>query len=107
VSEPKLTQVMTLHLNGGSKFSELHYKILADGAETGITLHERTNGSPNYKYTARELHFGEETLDLMEEGHPKMRAWILEHVPGPRAVEKEFDPDTEDYEFGRGEEGDR
>jgi hypothetical protein len=32
----KFTQRMTMHLNGGRKFSELHYAILADGKPTNL-----------------------------------------------------------------------
>lgn len=64
---PKLTLQMTLHLNGGNKFSELHYKILADGKETGITKHVRTNGKPKYIVTNSEFHFNDEVFDLMKE----------------------------------------
>ena len=84
MSAPVLTKHMTLHMNGGSKFSELHYEIRADGKPTGITLHERTNGSPQYKYTAREMHFGPDTLDLMEKGHPDVTEWILARLVAPR-----------------------
>lgn len=87
MAKPILTRRMTMHLNGGSKFSELHYEILADGQKTGITLHERTNGRPHYRYTARELHFGEETLDLMKPEGEDPEAWILARLPGPRLVE--------------------
>ncbi|HSH45086.1 MAG TPA: hypothetical protein VK966_04480 [Longimicrobiales bacterium] len=78
--KPKLTQRMKMHLNGGSKFSELHYEILADGEPTGITLHECTDGRPEYRYTARELHHGDETLDLMAEDCPDPLAWIHERL---------------------------
>ena len=81
MSEPKLTQKMTLHLNGGSKFSELHYKILADGKETGITRHTRTNGSPKYIVQADELHFGSDTFDFQKmQGSDDAIDWILERL---------------------------
>ena len=62
----KLTQQMTCHLNGGNKFSELHYEIFADGKKTGITRHTRTDGSPKYLVVADELHDGKETLDILK-----------------------------------------
>lgn len=76
----KFTQSMTMHLNGGSKFSQLHYKILADGKETGITRHTATNGSPQYLTTADELHFGSETFDVMETRGVGMMEWIETHA---------------------------
>ena len=70
----KFTQSMTLHLNGGSKFSELHYEVLADGKKTHITRHTRTDGSPHYYVTADELHFGEETFDIRRD--KDMMQWL-------------------------------
>ena len=52
----RFTQRMTLHLNGGDKYSELHYQILYKGELTGISRHTKTNGSPEYKVVADELH---------------------------------------------------
>lgn len=78
---PTLTQRMTRHINGGSKFSELHYEILADGEPTGITLYERTDGSPQYRYTARELRYGDETLDLMDRDGSDPVAWVNARLP--------------------------
>lgn len=76
----KLTQRLTLHLNGGSDFSERHTAIMADGQETGISLHERTDGSPDYHYTARELHYGQEMLDLMQKEGPEPMKWIRDRL---------------------------
>jgi hypothetical protein len=76
----KLTQQMTLHVNGGENFSELHYKVLADGKETGITIHKRTNGRPEYKYTAYEIHYGEETFDALAAHGKGMTKWIEERA---------------------------
>lgn len=75
----RLKQNLTLHLNGGNKFSELHYKITCDGVETGITRHICTNGSPKYLVQADELHFGEETFDMKKDGDPL--PWIIERLP--------------------------
>ena len=70
----KLTQRMTLHINSGSESSQLHYVIIADGKETEITRHTLTDGSPNYKIMADELHFGEETFDMRKD--KGVKAWI-------------------------------
>lgn len=45
------TQRMTMHLNGGSKFSELRFDILADGKPTTLKRVTRTNGRPKYMKT--------------------------------------------------------
>ncbi len=79
---PVLTQSMTMHLNGGSKFSELHYMILADGEETGIQRLRRTDGSPKY-ITQDVLTRGEESFDVLETRGVGMIDWILAHL-GPR-----------------------
>ena len=80
-NKPKLTQRMTMHLNGGSKWSELHYEVLADGEPTGVTIHKRTNGSPDYRYTAFEVHAGEETLDVLKAPPGSMLDWIHARLP--------------------------
>jgi hypothetical protein len=78
--KPELTQSMTMHLNGGSKFSELHFKILADGKETGITRHTRTNGSPQYLKTIDALVCGGEEFDILATRGVGMIDWILAHI---------------------------
>jgi hypothetical protein len=81
--KPRLTQGMTMHLNGGSEFSELHYKILADGKETGITRLKRTSGSPEYLVTVDVLisggHGGVEFDVLAAKGFG-MVDWILARI---------------------------
>ncbi len=77
---PKLTQKMTMHLNGGSKFSELHFKILADGNETGIKRCTRTNGSPKYLKTVDVLRCGDEEFDVLSAKGVGMVDWILAHI---------------------------
>lgn len=76
----KFTQNMTMHLNGGNEFSELHYKVLLDGKDTGITRHTRTNGSPKYKIIADEFHAGEDTFDVMETHGKGMKEWLEAHA---------------------------
>ncbi len=82
---PRLTQRMTMHLNGGSNFSELHFRILADGEETRITRHKRTNGSPKYLITQDVLlaggHGGEE-FDVLAVKGVGVIDWILAHLDG-------------------------
>ncbi len=83
------TQKMTMHLNGGNTFSELHYSILADGVETGITRHTRTYGSPHYLKIADELHAGEDTFDVLANRAVGMIAWIESHLDRAGAREGE------------------
>lgn len=72
----KLTQHMTLHINGGNKFSELHYEIKADGQPTGITRHTLTNGRPKYLKTTDVLVKGDERFDILASKGVGMIAWI-------------------------------
>lgn len=73
---PALTQRMTLHLTG-AKYSSCHYAIDADGKPTGVSRHTRTTGRPGYKITADELHFGEETFDVLAAKGKGMVDWVL------------------------------
>lgn len=82
-TQPRLTQKMTMHLNGGSKFSELHYRILADGKEAGITRYRRTAGRPKYLVTADVLGCGDETFDVLAAKGVGMVDWILARLPRP------------------------
>ncbi len=85
MSEPKLTQTMTMHLNGGSNFSELHYKILADGAETGITRFTRTNGSPKYLKTVDAFLNGTKEFDVLATKGVGMKEWLLSQIANNKA----------------------
>jgi hypothetical protein len=76
MSEAKLTQHMTMHLNGGGEFSELHYEIHADGKPTGITRRTRTDGRPKYRITADEMHCGDECFDILATKGAGMIDWI-------------------------------
>lgn len=81
---PVLTQRMKIHLNGGSKWSQLTYDILADDEPTGITMTTVTDGSPDYLITSKVLCHGEDTFDLMAgEGDPI--AWIHERIAKPES----------------------
>ena len=48
---PEFTQRLTMHLNGGSKFSTLDYAVYADGRPTPIVRGRRTGGRPKYLVT--------------------------------------------------------
>lgn len=82
--KPKLTQTMTMHLNGGSKFSRLVFAILADGVDTGITRVTETSGSPKYLKTADELHKGEDVFDILGTKGVGAEAWILARLENPQ-----------------------
>jgi hypothetical protein len=71
-----LTTRLTLHLNGGSKFSERHEDILADGEPTGMTMHTRTDGSPEYRITVKEIHDGDATLDMLDPDSDDAETWV-------------------------------
>lgn len=73
---PALTQRMTLHLTG-KKYSSCHYAIDADGKPTGVSRHTKTNGRPGYKIVADEMHFGEETFDILGAKGRGMVDWVL------------------------------
>jgi hypothetical protein len=96
----KLTQRLTMHLNGGSKFSELHYEVLADGQPTGITIYRRTSGAPKYKITDYEIHYGEESLDVLTAAKGAMLPWIEERAT--RALAAPARPEGEDDERAAG-----
>lgn len=81
--EPKLTKRMTMHLNGGNKFSELHYEVLADGKLTGITQHRRTNGSPKYLITDDIWRCGDDEFDARAVNNVGLLDWIKAHLPKP------------------------
>ena len=44
----KFTQRLTMHLNGGKKFSERRYDLFADGKSTNLKRVTRTIGSPRH-----------------------------------------------------------
>lgn len=81
-AKPELRQTMTMHLNGGRKFSRLVYKIMADGVDTGITRITETSGSPKYLKTADELHKGDEVFDILATKGIGMVEWILARCGG-------------------------
>jgi hypothetical protein len=90
--KPLLTQKMTMHLNGGSKFSELHYAIQADGEPTGLRRIQRTDGSPKYLITADLIMdaSGRDHFDVMATKGKGMEEWILAHLPPRRHMEDEL-----------------
>ncbi len=88
MTTPVLTQRLTMHLNGGSKFSELRYEIDADGTPTGIRRLRRTGGSPRYLITDDFLWRGGESFDVLATKGVGMKDWILARLPGPAATEE-------------------
>ena len=83
----KFTQQMSMHLNGGSKFSELHFNIFADGQPTGITRRTRTDGSPHYYKTIDMFTDGNETFDVLATRGTGMEAWLTAHVAPRQEVQ--------------------
>jgi hypothetical protein len=80
MSDTVFTQRMTMHINGGSQFSELHYEIMADGMLCGITRHTRTTGRPKYTKIADEFHAGDKTFDLLKTRGVGMQEWLNENA---------------------------
>lgn len=81
MSGPKFTQRMTMHLNGGSEFSELQFDVFADGEPTGIRHFRETNGSPKYLITRDIFVCGEDTFDVMATKGVGLQEWLLAHAP--------------------------
>lgn len=87
IEKERLGKRMTLHLNGGDKFSEIHYVVTLDGKETKMTWHTKTNGSPHYEVVADELHFGDDTFNRFTDENFYERKTMAHHGPNPNAVE--------------------
>lgn len=83
MSKPVLTQQMTMHMNGGSKFSELHFQIYADGAPTKIRRCKTTNGRPEYLITSDTFSCGEDTFDNLAARGKGLEEWVLAHLEEP------------------------
>lgn len=78
----KFTETMTMHLNGGSLFSELHFRVLGDGRELPITHHRRTDGRPKYLVTDdvfRCTKCGAE-FDVRATRRVGLMDWLIEHA---------------------------
>lgn len=78
-AKPVFKQQLTMHLNGGSKFSELHYAILRDDRPTGIRRHKRTDGRPKYLITEDVFFKGEEYFDILATKGVGIRGWLESH----------------------------
>lgn len=78
--KPSITQRMSLHLNGGSKFSQLNYDIFVNDKPTGIARITRTDGSPKYKKTSDTLYFKDEEYDILGLGAKGAWNWILDRA---------------------------
>jgi len=82
----KFTQRMTMHLNGGSKFSELRYEILADDKPTTLKRTTRTSGSPKYLKTqdviwdTRDPDAPEAIFDVLATKGVGMTEWLESRV---------------------------
>lgn len=87
MTEPVLTQTLTMHLNGGSKFSALNFDILADGKPTEIKRYNRTDGSPKYLITDDIFVCGEDEFDMLETKGVGLKEWVLAHISSPATKE--------------------
>jgi hypothetical protein len=79
MSETKLTKRLFRHLNGGSKFSELVYRIYSDDVRTEVYELTRTDGRPDYYITERKLVCGDEELDLLKP-HEDAVVWVRARI---------------------------
>ena len=104
-AEARWTQQMSMHLNGGSKFSELVFRLYRDGQETGITRRTltrrtRTNGSPKYLKTIDVLQSGDETFDILATRGQGMLQWCEAHRPDATHTESVAQADVEPLDVG-------
>lgn len=78
----KFTETMTMHLNGGSKFSELHYRVSGDGRELPIMHYRRTDGSPKYLITDDVFHCTAcgADFDGIATRRVGLMAWLIQHA---------------------------
>lgn len=78
----KFTESMTLHLNGGSKFSELHSRVSGDGRELPIMHRRRTDGSPKYLITDDVFHCTacDAEFDRLAAEGAGLVDWLTEHA---------------------------
>lgn len=83
--KPKFTQQMTMHLNGGSHYSELHYHVSADGVETDIYRFKRTDGSPKYLITQDIFVCGDDQFDCLAARGQGLMDWLEAHA-APRSL---------------------
>ena len=92
---PEITTRLTMHLNGGDKYSMRVEEILLDGLVIpGMTMGTGTDGSPEFLLTSKEICWHppgshndpeqEERLDLMtlHEGKAYIDDWILSRAAG-------------------------
>ncbi len=76
----KFTKSMSMHLNGGSNFSELHYSIKKDGKPTNAVQVTITDGSPRYLITSDLIVAGEEVYDMKEKRGAGVLDWLEKHA---------------------------
>jgi hypothetical protein len=78
-TKPIFTQRLSMHLNGGHKWSSLSYDVFRDGKPTGIRRFRKTNGSPRYLITQDVLTHGNEEFDLMATKGADVAEWLEKH----------------------------
>lgn len=90
MSDIVFTQKMTMHLNGGRDFSELHFRVFANGEPTSIVHLRRTNGRPKYTITQDLFFCGDDPdgFDVLETRGVGLRQWLLEHVGATEGDER-------------------
>jgi hypothetical protein len=89
---PVWTQQMVMHLNGGSKFSQLNYDLFRDGENTGIVRITRTNGSPKYLNTIDKFidsADGDSEFDVLATRGVGMKEWLEGQIAKRLAAQPE------------------
>lgn len=72
----EFTQRMTLHINGGSDHSALHFDVLRNGLPTGIRRVTTTNGSPEYLKTSDRFISETAEFDILANKGQGMVSWL-------------------------------
>ena len=88
MNKPSFAQVMTMHVNGGSKYSELHYRIYSDGEPTAITRHKRTGGRPRYLIEMDVFRCGEAEFDNLAARGRGLMEWVTAQHAATKAAKE-------------------
>ncbi len=77
MAEPQLAEHMTMYVDGGGKFTEMRYRVYADGEPTNIYREKRTSGRPRYEITDDILRCGDEVFDIKATKGVGVKEWIV------------------------------
>ena len=85
--KPVFTQRMMMHLNGGSSYSVLEFRVYADGKPTAIKRVKRTSGRPKYLIEVDTFACGGDEFDVVATKGVGMMEWLIAHVAVEPKVE--------------------